>query len=106
MGLFRRSVNHLHLFQIPVLSAVPSVVLAMAESPLLDSYDLSSLTIIGTGGAPMSISVMDRLQKRLPSVQMVQGYGMTEVSFASHTSSLDSPKGSVGVLLPNTEMKV
>ena len=34
------------------------------------------------------------------------GFGMTELSVASHLGTRDTPDGSVGVLVPNTEMKV
>ncbi|KIH43347.1 hypothetical protein ANCDUO_26650, partial [Ancylostoma duodenale] len=66
----------------------------MVESPLLDSYDLSSLALIGSGAAPLSQSVVDRLNQRLPDVRVVQGYGMTETSVASHIPTLSCPKGS------------
>ncbi|RCN46643.1 AMP-binding enzyme [Ancylostoma caninum] len=102
----RELLQNIQDYHISFLLVVPSVVLAMVESPLLDSYDLSSLALIGSGAAPLSQSVVDRLNKRLPEVRIVQGYGMTETSVASHIPTLSCPKGSVGTLLPNTEMKV
>ncbi|EPB79145.1 AMP-binding enzyme [Ancylostoma ceylanicum] len=98
--------QHIQDYHISLLLVVPSVILAMVESPLLDSYDLSSLALVGSGAAPLSQSVVDRLQQRLPEVRVVQGYGMTETSVASHIPTFSCPKGSVGTLLPNTEMKI
>ncbi|VDN20604.1 unnamed protein product [Cylicostephanus goldi] len=98
--------RHLQDYNISSLGAVPSVVLSMAESPILDSFDLSSLMMIATGGAPLSLKVVERLQKRLPHVQLFQGYGMTEMSIASHISSLGCPNGSVGHITFNGIFKV
>ncbi|KHJ97549.1 AMP-binding enzyme [Oesophagostomum dentatum] len=98
--------QHIQEYQITTISVVPSVILAMAESPLLDSYDLSSLIIMYSGAAPLSQNVADRLRQRLPHVNILQGYGMTEMSLSSHIATPPCPQGSVGQLMPNTEMKV
>ncbi|VDO94887.1 unnamed protein product [Heligmosomoides polygyrus] len=98
--------QHIQDYKITMVSIVPAIALQMAYSPLLDNYDLSSLFMIASGSAPLSQSVVDRLQKRLPNVSFRQGYGMTELSVASHTGSMDTPDGSVGKLLPGTRMKV
>ena len=55
------------------LYLVPAVVIQMANSPLLDKYDLSSVFLIATGSAPLSQSVVDKLKQKLPDVQFAQG---------------------------------
>ncbi|PIO57511.1 hypothetical protein TELCIR_21075, partial [Teladorsagia circumcincta] len=88
------------------VAVVPAMALMMADSPLLDDYDLSSLSMIACGAAPLGKAIVNRLLKRLPGVLLRQGYGMTELSVASHIASLDTPEGSVGKLMPGTKMKV
>uniref|UniRef100_A0A1I7XUZ9 AMP-binding domain-containing protein n=1 Tax=Heterorhabditis bacteriophora TaxID=37862 RepID=A0A1I7XUZ9_HETBA len=70
---------------------VPAVAIVLAESPLLESYDLSSLLAIACGSAPLSKTI---------------SYGMTEMTCASHNGSIGAVEGSVGLLLPGTQMKI
>ncbi|HZT59892.1 MAG TPA: 4-coumarate--CoA ligase family protein [Pyrinomonadaceae bacterium] len=85
---------------------VPPVVLALAKHPLVDSYDLSSLKLIFSGAAPLGAELTRECSARL-ACEIVQGYGMTEASPATHVSlqGMNKP-GSVGVCVPNTECKV
>ncbi|PAV63603.1 hypothetical protein WR25_20856 [Diploscapter pachys] len=93
-------------YEVQVITLVPSVVIKLVKSTLLDEIDLSCLLGIGCGSAPLSKSVIDKLREKLPNVIIAQGFGMTELSVASHLGTRDTPDGSVGVLVPNTEMKV
>nr|CDJ82989.1 AMP-dependent synthetase ligase domain containing protein [Haemonchus contortus] len=93
-------------YKLTTVAVVPAMALMIADSPLLDDYDLSSLKIIACGAAPLGTAIVDRLLERLPGIIFRQGYGMTELSVASHIGSLDTPEGSVGKLMPGTKMKV
>ena len=99
----------------------PPILLAMAKHPLVDQYDLSSLTSILSGAAPLdeqlALAAQSRLRKGAEDgVNVGQGYGMTELSPVSHTSpdpgceppgsQTDVPKGSVGYAVPNTECRL
>jgi acyl-CoA synthetase (AMP-forming)/AMP-acid ligase II len=99
----------------------PPILLALAKHPLVDQYDLSSLTSILSGAAPLdeqlALAVQDRLRKGADTgVTVAQGYGMTELSPVSHTTpdegceppgvTGDVPKGSVGYAIPNTECRL
>ncbi|CCG01244.1 4-coumarate--CoA ligase family protein [Blastococcus saxobsidens] len=99
----------------------PPILLAMAKHPLVDQFDLSSLTSILSGAAPLdeqlALAAQDRLRKGADSgVSVGQGYGMTELSPVSHTTpdlgaeppgfSGEVPKGSVGFAVPNTECRL
>ncbi|KAK5985530.1 AMP-binding enzyme [Trichostrongylus colubriformis] len=98
--------RHIQDYKLTTVAVVPAMALMMADSPLLDDYDLSSLRIIACGAAPLGTAIVNRILKRLPDVILRQGYGMTEVSVASHMATLDTPEGSVGKLMPGTKMKV
>jgi 4-coumarate--CoA ligase len=84
----------------------PPIVLALAKHPLVDSYDLSALRQIFSGAAPLSAELALEAGKRV-GCEVVQGYGMTEMSPVSHLTPPGQFKpGSVGVTVPNTEMRI
>ena len=85
---------------------VPPMVLALARQPLVDEYDLSALTWINSGAAPLSAELAFEAATRL-GCEVVQGYGMTELSPVSHLTPPGRWKpGSVGVAAPNTETMI
>ncbi|MFZ0160659.1 MAG: 4-coumarate--CoA ligase family protein [Kineosporiaceae bacterium] len=84
----------------------PPIVVALAKHPLVDSYDLSSLRQVFSGAAPLSAELSLEAGARL-GCEVVQGYGMTEMSPVSHLTPLGHAKpGSVGITAPNTEMRI
>ncbi len=87
---------------------VPPVVISLVNDPIVDAYDLTSLTGIFSGAAPLGEGLGRRCQERL-GCSVMQGYGLTETSPATHIVPLSGrpmKPGSVGPCLPNTECKV
>ncbi len=85
---------------------VPPVVLALAKSQLVDRYDLSSLRLAYSGGAPLDDGLAAACGARL-GAPVIQAYGMTEASGATHWTPTGRNKpGSVGPGCRNTETKV
>lgn len=92
--------------QITRLFLVPPIVLALAKHPIIDNYDLSSVRQIFSGAAPLSGEVGQMAAERV-GCEVVQGYGMTELSPVSHaTADGDARSGSSGTLVPNTEARL
>ncbi len=84
----------------------PPIVVALAKHPLVDSFDMSKLEQVFSGAAPLSAELALEAGKRL-DCEVVQGYGMTELSPVSHlTPSGQFKPGSVGVTAPNTELRI
>jgi acyl-CoA synthetase (AMP-forming)/AMP-acid ligase II len=84
----------------------PPIVLALAKHPLVDAFDLSVLTQILCAAAPLKVDLADECAKRL-DCEVVQGYGMTELSPASHITPPGWFRpGSVGVTVPNTQTRI
>ncbi len=84
----------------------PPIVVALAKHPLVDSFDLSALEQVFSGAAPLSAELALEAGKRL-GCEVVQGYGMTELSPVSHLTPPGHFKpGSVGVTAPNTELRI
>jgi acyl-CoA synthetase (AMP-forming)/AMP-acid ligase II len=85
---------------------VPPVALALANHPVVDRYDISSLRFILTAAAPAGPELCAAIQTRLGSV-VKQAYGMTELSPISHLVPESAPRvGAGGVPVRNTEVKV
>ncbi|KAJ3123874.1 hypothetical protein HK098_001574 [Nowakowskiella sp. JEL0407] len=90
-------------FKITRIRLAPPVVLALANHPIVDKYDLSSVKVVSSGAAPLTAELSEKLRKRM-NVIVKQGYGMTEMSPISHMEiDSDVVPGSVGVLMPNCE---
>ena len=84
----------------------PPIVLALAKHPLVDKFDLSALTQVLSGAAPLKADLAADCGRRL-GCEVVQGYGMTELSPVSHCTPRGGFKpGSVGVTAPNTETRI
>jgi 4-coumarate--CoA ligase len=85
---------------------VPPIVLALAKHPLIDKYDLSSLKQVFSGAAPLGAELGEEAAARI-DCNVVQGFGMTELSPVSHISLEGRSKpGTVGLTAPNTEIRI
>jgi acyl-CoA synthetase (AMP-forming)/AMP-acid ligase II len=87
--------------------AVPPVMVMLAKRPEADRYDLSSLQTIVCGAAPLGADVEAAVSQRL-GCKVKQIYGMTEI-VPTHIAPDDVPwskQGSVGVVAPNTEVRI
>ena len=94
-------------YQVQKAYLVPPVILFLAESSLVDDYDMSSMQYIMSGAAPLGEEQVLELRERI-SCTVCQGYGLTETSPVTHKEPdlLNTKLGSVGVLLPNTEAMI
>lgn len=81
---------------------VQPIINAMCKFPLLSSFDLSSLRWIVSGAAPLDTETIREVQARLPQLQVLRGYGLTETSpgVALNMPDTTSPD-STGQLVPN-----
>lgn len=84
---------------------VPPILLALAKSPATQQADLSSLRTLISGAAPLSAQLAGELQTVL-SARVIQGFGMTETSPATHISVDACDAAAVGKLVPNMEMRI
>lgn len=80
-----------------ILFGVPTMLQMMADSPLFDKTDLSSVRYAIVGGAPMPIPLINKWHDK--GVFIRQGYGLTEVgpnTFSLHQDDAIRKKGSIG----------
>ncbi|MFJ8585775.1 4-coumarate--CoA ligase family protein [Streptomyces sp. NPDC093595] len=91
------------------LFVAPPIVLALAKHPAVTRYDLSSLEYIVSAAAPLDAELARACSARLGLPPVRQAYGMTELSPGTHVvplSAEDPPAGTVGKLLPGTDMRI
>jgi acyl-CoA synthetase (AMP-forming)/AMP-acid ligase II len=90
------------------LYTVPPVAQGLTMVPTVKDLDLSALRGIMLAAAPTSTDLQERVAKAM-GVPVIQGYGMTELSPATHLDFGDSVRnrpGSVGRLTADTEEKI
>ncbi len=89
-----------------VLSAVPTVLAALANVPLAGA-DISSLRYCRTGAAPLSPELADRFEK-LFGLHVHESLGMTEMAGISTITppGVAAPAGCVGLRLPHTQLRI
>jgi fatty-acyl-CoA synthase len=85
---------------------IPTMVIDLLGSPNFASFDLSSLTGIGGGGAAMPQAVAQRLFEQY-GLRYVEGYGLTETAAPSHNNPPDNPKQQcLGIPIFGTDSRV
>lgn len=92
-----------HIYGMTVLAN-----LALAKHPLVDNYDLSAIEFVLSGAASLDSNLAKAVAERLGTL-VLQGYGMTEMSPVSHViprERNDIDRGSIGLLMPNSEMRI
>ncbi|WP_017624481.1 class I adenylate-forming enzyme family protein [Nocardiopsis chromatogenes] len=66
--------------KVTAITAVPAMISQMLASPRLGEYDLSSLLVLSSGGAPAAPALVSRARSGLHELMLGQGYGLTESS--------------------------
>src|SRR5215217_6307794 len=90
------------------IAVAPPLMAALAHHPMVDAYDLSSLELIASGGSPLGADLQRAVAARFPNAAVGQGWGMTETvaGGAGPDRGLGTVPGSVGRVMPNTELRV
>ncbi|MBL0188625.1 MAG: AMP-binding protein [Candidatus Obscuribacter sp.] len=92
--------------RVTVLPAVPTMYHFMLLAMQEHYYDLSSLRLAVTGGAPMPDGLMLRVQEALP-VHVLEGYALTETTVIATLNPKDKCKlGSVGLPFSGVQIGV
>jgi long-chain acyl-CoA synthetase len=85
---------------------VPRLFIALSEAPNIAKYDLRSLKACFSGAAPLPKAVADRFRE-VTGGNLVEGFGMSECSPATHLNPLDAPRpGTIGIPLPDTDCRI
>lgn len=93
--------------KINVFAGVPTMYFAMLHYEGDRTYDMSSLEVCMTGGAPMPVEVMGAFEKKF-GVTIIEGYGLSETSPVASFGTLDKPRkaGSIGYPVWGIELQI
>jgi long-chain acyl-CoA synthetase len=87
-------------------SAVPTSYVRINTHPQAKEFDLSSIRVCLSGAAPLPLEVQERFQAITGSA-LVEAFGMTETSPATHVNPLDRNKiGTIGLPWPDTDARI
>lgn len=83
----------------------------VVHHPDVGRYDLSSITSIGSGGAPIAAALLARMREVFPNARAALGigYGLTEsggLATLNWGEELEARPGSVGRALPSVELAI
>ncbi len=81
--------------RVTAFTGITAMMIDFLANPKLGDYDLSSLTVIGGGGAAMPEAVAEKLAARL-GLEFIEGYGLSETMAATHINPNHRPKKQCG----------
>ena len=89
---------------------VPAMFIAMLNHREFNRFDVSTLRGGLCGGSPVPGDIMRRMMDQMNMRQVVNGYGMTELSCRSISTAPDDPfekrVATIGRVIPHTEVKL
>ena len=87
--------------------AVPTIYISLLNHPKAREYGIDKVRVFNSGSAPLPVEVIAQFE-RITGGTLNDGYGLSEASPVTHsTPSLARRKpGSIGLPLPDTEMKI
>ena len=94
--------------RVTVLVGAPPMLRVLVGHPLAAGAELGSLELVVCGGAPLPAAAQRALAARLPGATVGQAYGLTEttVGVSMPDRAAGSVPGTVGQVIPNTELRV
>ena len=84
--------------RVSYIATAPASIVAMLNEPGLESFDLTCLRVVITGGASAAIETIRDYQKRMKG-HLIELYGMLETGFHTYTRFTDDPQkvnGTIG----------
>jgi long-chain acyl-CoA synthetase len=89
-----------------VAAVVPSMLSMLLTLPW-EEHDLSALRFVFSGAAPLSPAIAEEFRRRVPSAQVIEGYGCTETGgIISSTPPMAPRPGTVGTAVPNVDIRI
>ncbi|HYN12672.1 MAG TPA: long-chain fatty acid--CoA ligase [Burkholderiales bacterium] len=87
-------------------SAITTMLVDFLSNPSLEKYDLSSLRVLGGGGAAMPEALARKLEEVI-GLPFVEGYGLSETMAPTHINPPHRPKRQcAGIPFYNTDARV
>jgi len=97
-------------YRATALTSVPTMIAMILREPsLLERTDLSAVTAVRMGSAPVSRGLIEAARRTFPGAAITNGYGTTEagpIVFTTHSDGWPTPDLSVGVAHPQVELRL
>ncbi len=87
--------------------AVPTIFVSLLNHPRLREFNLDRVCTYNSGSAPLPVDVLEKFERAV-NVTLNEGYGLSEASPVTHSTSHLSRRrpGSIGLPLPDTDIKI
>lgn len=94
-------------YKVERFSAVPAMIYALTTAPEASEYDLSTLEAVGSGSAPLPVSLFDAFKQRF-GADIYEGYGLSEAAptVSAHRRGEPIKAGSVGRAFPGVDLRI
>ena len=87
-------------------SGITTMLVDFLSNPNLDRYDLSSIKVLGGGGASMPEAIAKKLEQKF-GLPFVEGYGLSETMAPTHINPPHRPKPQCGgIPIFNTDARI
>jgi long-chain acyl-CoA synthetase len=86
---------------------VPTIYTALLQEPTVSKYDLKSIELCASAAAPLPLELMQQFEL-ITGAKILEGYGLTEASPATHANPINGRRvsGSVGLPYPDTDVRI
>jgi long-chain acyl-CoA synthetase len=103
----KECLKNIHKKRPTLFPAVPTIYTAINNAPDVKSYDLTSIKLCISGGAPLPVEVKRNFEAMTKCV-VVEGYGLSETSPVACTNPTigENKPGSVGLPMPGTIIEI
>ncbi|MGB9113147.1 MAG: AMP-binding protein [Acidimicrobiales bacterium] len=92
--------------RVQISAVVPSMLYRLLQEPL-ERFDLSALTAVVSGAAPLDLRAAREFMARVPGVELREGYGLTETAALLATNPPGKVRlGTVGPAVPGTKVRL
>ena len=87
-----------------IFPSAPSVFMALLQQKDIHTFDLSSIRFCISGSAPIPVEIIKQF-KKIAGAEIIEGYGLSEASPATHLNPLNGNHkvGSIGLPLSDTD---
>jgi long-chain acyl-CoA synthetase len=90
-----------------VFPGVPTMYIAITNTPGVEQYGINSIRTCNSGSAPMPVELMREFEQKTGAA-VLEGYGLSEASPVTHCNPPFAKRkpGTVGIGMPMTEYKI
>ncbi|MSQ97762.1 MAG: long-chain fatty acid--CoA ligase [Xanthomonadales bacterium] len=97
-------------YRVNVITGVPTMITLLHDAwPQLEEPDLSSITTVYIGSAPVTEAIVRQAKKMMPGAGVINSYGTTESGgglYGPHPDGLERPPTAVGYPHKNVELRL